>query len=156
MFHLSDVEDWRHFDMMHPTFAEEPCNVRLGLCTDEFASHWQYSGTSSCSPIILTPYNLPWFSDGYASNIARCVNMMELTLHGMKSHDSHVLMLSLIPIAFCEMLPEHVWSALMEVSLLFQSICSTTLNVTKLYELEYSVAVIMCNLEKIFSPAFFD
>ncbi|KAL0296042.1 UNVERIFIED_CONTAM: hypothetical protein Sradi_6656300 [Sesamum radiatum] len=96
------------------------------------------------------------FSDGYASNIARCVNMMELTMHGMKSHDSHVLMQSLILIAFCEMLLEHVWSALMEVSLLFQSICSTTLNVTKLYELEYSVGVIMCNLEKIFSPAFFD
>ncbi|KAL0417098.1 UNVERIFIED_CONTAM: hypothetical protein Slati_3541700 [Sesamum latifolium] len=62
----------------------------------------------------------------------------------------------LILIAFREMLPEHVWSALTAVSLLFQSICSTTLDVHKLHELENSVAIILCNLEKIFPPAFFD
>ncbi|KAL0290417.1 UNVERIFIED_CONTAM: hypothetical protein Scaly_2671400 [Sesamum calycinum] len=41
-------------------------------------------------------------------------------------------------------LPEYVWSALTEVSPLFQSICSTTLDVHKLHELENSVAIIMC------------
>ncbi|KAL0405155.1 UNVERIFIED_CONTAM: hypothetical protein Slati_3829400 [Sesamum latifolium] len=62
----------------------------------------------------------------------------------------------LIPIAFHEMLFEHVWSALTEVSLLLQSVCSTKLNVHKLHELENSVALILCNLEKIFPPAFFN
>ncbi|KAK4406531.1 hypothetical protein Sango_0659600 [Sesamum angolense] len=65
-------------------------------------------------------------------------------------------MQKLIPIAFCEMLLEHVWTALTEVSLLFQSICSTTLDVHKLQDLENSVAIVMCNLEKIFPPTFFD
>ncbi|KAL0445963.1 UNVERIFIED_CONTAM: hypothetical protein Slati_1724200 [Sesamum latifolium] len=82
--------------------------------------------------------------------------MTELRMHGMKSHDCHVFMQKLIPIAFSEMLPEHVWSALTEVTLLFQSICSTTLDVHKLHELENSAAIILCNLEKIFPPAFFD
>ncbi|KAL0337633.1 UNVERIFIED_CONTAM: hypothetical protein Scaly_2038400 [Sesamum calycinum] len=77
-------------------------------------------------------------------------------MHEMKSHDRHVFMQKLIPIAFREMLSEHVWSALIEVSLLFQSICSTTLDVHKLHELDNSVAIILCNLEKIFFPAFFD
>ncbi|KAL0389919.1 UNVERIFIED_CONTAM: hypothetical protein Scaly_0349000 [Sesamum calycinum] len=95
------------------------------------------------------------FPNGYASNLTRCVEMTELRMHGMKSHDCHVFMQKLILIAFHEMLPEHVWSALTEVSLLFQSICSTTLDVHKLHELENSVAIIMCNLEKIFPPAFF-
>ncbi|KAK4390262.1 hypothetical protein Sango_2089500 [Sesamum angolense] len=54
------------------------------------------------------------------------------------------------------MLSEHVWSSLTEVSLLFQSICSTTLDVRKLHELENSVAIILCNFEKIFSSIFFD
>ncbi|KAL0401501.1 UNVERIFIED_CONTAM: hypothetical protein Slati_4180000 [Sesamum latifolium] len=54
------------------------------------------------------------FSDGYTSNLARCVDMMELRLHGMKSHDCHVFMQKLIPIAFREILPESVWSALTE------------------------------------------
>ncbi|KAL0417048.1 UNVERIFIED_CONTAM: hypothetical protein Slati_3536700 [Sesamum latifolium] len=59
------------------------------------------------------------FSDGYASNLACCVYMKELWLHGMKSHDCHVFMQKLIPIAFREMLRESVWSGLTEVNLLF-------------------------------------
>ncbi|KAK4388614.1 hypothetical protein Sango_2468000 [Sesamum angolense] len=59
------------------------------------------------------------FSDGYTSNLAHCVDMNELMLHGMKSHDYHVFMKKLIPIAFYKMLPESMWSALAEVSLLF-------------------------------------
>ncbi|KAL0290565.1 UNVERIFIED_CONTAM: hypothetical protein Scaly_2666700, partial [Sesamum calycinum] len=59
-------------------------------------------------------------------------------------------------IAFREILLEHVWSGLIEVSLLLQSTYSTTLDVHKLHELENSIAIIMCNLEKIFPPAFFD
>ncbi|KAL0333959.1 UNVERIFIED_CONTAM: hypothetical protein Sangu_1552100, partial [Sesamum angustifolium] len=77
-------------------------------------------------------------------------------MHGIKSHDYHVFMKKLIPIAFREILPEHVRSTLTEASLLFQSICSTMLDVHKLHELENSVVTILCNLEKIFPPAFFD
>ncbi|KAL0306921.1 UNVERIFIED_CONTAM: hypothetical protein Sradi_6109400 [Sesamum radiatum] len=51
------------------------------------------------------------FPDRYASNLACCVNMMELRMHGMKSYNCHVLQ-KLIPIAFRKMLPGHVWSAL--------------------------------------------
>ncbi|KAK4398130.1 hypothetical protein Sango_1288500 [Sesamum angolense] len=96
------------------------------------------------------------FPDRYASNLSRCVDMTELRLHGMKNHDCHIFMQKLIPVAFREMVPEHVWSALMEVSLMFQVLCSTTLDIRKVQELENSVAVIICNLEKVFPPAFFD
>ncbi|KAL0462110.1 UNVERIFIED_CONTAM: hypothetical protein Slati_0098600 [Sesamum latifolium] len=96
------------------------------------------------------------FSDGYTSNLSRCVDLNGLKMHGIKSHDCHVFMERLIPIAFREMLPEFVWSALIEVSLLFQSISSATLDVNKIKELKESVAIIICNLEKIFPPAFFD
>ncbi|KAL0457803.1 UNVERIFIED_CONTAM: hypothetical protein Slati_0407500 [Sesamum latifolium] len=40
------------------------------------------------------------FPDGYASNLARCVDMTKLRMHGMKSHDCHVFMQKLIPVAF--------------------------------------------------------
>ncbi|KAL0456083.1 UNVERIFIED_CONTAM: hypothetical protein Slati_0947500 [Sesamum latifolium] len=96
------------------------------------------------------------FPDAYSSNLARCVETMELRMHGIKSHDCHVFMQKLILIAFREMLSEHVQSALIEVSLSFQSICSTTLDVHKLHELENTVAITLCNLEKIFPPVFFD
>ncbi|KAK4389756.1 hypothetical protein Sango_2312600 [Sesamum angolense] len=54
------------------------------------------------------------FPNGYASNLGHCVDTTELWMHGMKSHDCHVFMHKLIPIAFREMLPEHVWAALTE------------------------------------------
>ncbi|KAL0297732.1 UNVERIFIED_CONTAM: hypothetical protein Sradi_6825300 [Sesamum radiatum] len=96
------------------------------------------------------------FPDGYTSNIARCVDIANLRLHSMKSHDCHVFMQKLIPIAFRELLLEFVWGALVELSILFQVLCSTTLDVKKVQELEENVSIIMCNLEKIFPPAFFD
>ena len=91
------------------------------------------------------------FSVRYASNLARCVDMMELRMHGMKSYDCHIFIQKLIPITFCGMLPVHVWSSLMEMSLLFSVLCSTMLDVTKLHELKGSVAAILCNLENISS-----
>ncbi|KAL0311219.1 UNVERIFIED_CONTAM: hypothetical protein Sangu_2416600 [Sesamum angustifolium] len=39
MCHPFDAEAWKHFDRMYPNFAEEPHNVRLGLCTDGFAPY---------------------------------------------------------------------------------------------------------------------
>ncbi|KAL0310455.1 UNVERIFIED_CONTAM: hypothetical protein Scaly_2926700 [Sesamum calycinum] len=96
------------------------------------------------------------FPDGYTSNLGRCIDLNELKLNGMKSHDCHVFMERLIPTTFREMLSEFVWNALTEVSLLFQVISSATLDINKVKELEESVAIIVCNLEKIFPPAFFD
>ena len=67
------------------------------------------------------------FPDGYASNIARCVDMRKHKLFGMKSHYCHVFMQRLILIAFREMLPSVVWQALTELSLFFQDLTSTVL-----------------------------
>ncbi|CAL5192329.1 unnamed protein product [Lathyrus oleraceus] len=60
MRHPSDGAAWKHFDMIHPDFAAEPRNVRLGLCSDGFTPYVQASGSGySCWPVIVTPYNLP-------------------------------------------------------------------------------------------------
>lgn len=57
--------------------------------------------------------------DGYASNIAQCVNLDDYNFTGLKSHDCHIFMLRLLPIAFREMLPKAVWDALTELSCYF-------------------------------------
>ena len=53
--------------------------------------------------------------DGYASNIAKCANIDKGRMLGMKSHDCHVFMECLLPIAF-RSLPEFVWNAIAEIS----------------------------------------
>ncbi|KAL0288409.1 UNVERIFIED_CONTAM: hypothetical protein Sangu_2658800 [Sesamum angustifolium] len=62
----------------------------------------------------------------------------------------------LILVAFRELHPKLVWSALIEVRILFQVLWSITIDVKKVQELEENIAIIMCHLEKIFPPAFFD
>ncbi|XP_021728483.1 uncharacterized protein LOC110695577 [Chenopodium quinoa] len=59
MSHPSDGEAWKHLDEEYPSFAAEPRNVRLGLCTDGFSPFGKTGRQYSCWPVILTPYNLP-------------------------------------------------------------------------------------------------
>ena len=92
--------------------------------------------------------------DGYASNIARCVTGGKL--QGMKSHDCHVFMERLMPLAFWDLLDKPIWDALTDLSRFFRDICSKTLNEKDMSILEKNIIEITCKLEKIFPPSFFD
>jgi len=45
-----------------------------------------------------------FFSNGHASNISRLVNLEECRLYRIKSHNCHVFMQTLIPLAYCDLL----------------------------------------------------
>eukprot|EP00258_Populus_trichocarpa_P021372 XP_024437391.1 uncharacterized protein LOC112323423 [Populus trichocarpa] len=59
MMHPSDGEAWKEFNRVHLSFASDPRNIRLGLCTDGFCPFDMSSNTYSCWPVIVTVYNLP-------------------------------------------------------------------------------------------------
>ena len=59
MQHPSNSITWKHFNDVHPNFAIEIKNVKLGLYTDGFQSFGQSGQQYSCWPIIMTVYNLP-------------------------------------------------------------------------------------------------
>ena len=59
MRHPSDGEAWKHFDRVHPDFAAEPRNVRLGLCSDGFTPYNLSANAYSCWPVLVTSYDLP-------------------------------------------------------------------------------------------------
>ena len=46
-------------NQLHPSFAIESRNVRLGLCTDGFQPFGQTGQQYSSWPVIVSPYNLP-------------------------------------------------------------------------------------------------
>jgi hypothetical protein len=96
------------------------------------------------------------FPDGFASNLGRCVDLRTSKLHGMKSHDCHVFMERLLPVALKELLPLHVWKALTEISQFFRDLCASTIKVSYIDRLDKNIAEILCKLEKIFPPAFFN
>ncbi|CAH9125322.1 unnamed protein product [Cuscuta epithymum] len=77
-------------------------------------------------------------------------------MKSMKSHDFHVMMQRLLPIALKENLPNNVWACICDVSQLFQLLCSPVLDIQAIQELHRNVPTILCNLEKIFPPSFLD
>jgi len=96
------------------------------------------------------------FPDGHASNITRLVNMEECRLYGMKCHDCHVFMQTLIPLAFRDLLLKGILNALTEISHFFRDLCSSKLNVDHIERLETNIVETLCKLEMIFPPSFFD
>ncbi|KAL0386229.1 UNVERIFIED_CONTAM: hypothetical protein Sradi_3017200 [Sesamum radiatum] len=57
--------------------------------------------------------------DGYASNISRHTNVKEQTIGGLKSHDNHVLIQQLLPLAVRRSLPKNVVDTLIELEKIF-------------------------------------
>ncbi|KAA0041519.1 transposase [Cucumis melo var. makuwa] len=64
---------------------------------------------------------------GYSSNFRSFVSLENLTLSGLKSHDCHVLMQQLLPIAIRGVLPNNVRVAITRLCSFFNAICSKTL-----------------------------
>ncbi|KAM1948029.1 hypothetical protein ACFX15_008273 [Malus domestica] len=101
---------------------------------------------------------LKWvkYPDGYAASISRNVKVGEKKISGLKHHDCHVLLQRLIPVGIRKFLPENVVEPIIELSSFFQQICAKTLCVVDLERLKENIVYILCKLEQIFPPAFFD
>ncbi|XP_057803224.1 uncharacterized protein LOC131018523 [Salvia miltiorrhiza] len=59
MRHLADSPAWSTFDSLHPDFAKDCRNVRLGLASDGINPFKNMSVSHITWPVILIPYNLP-------------------------------------------------------------------------------------------------
>ncbi|KAF7139861.1 hypothetical protein RHSIM_Rhsim06G0085100 [Rhododendron simsii] len=94
--------------------------------------------------------------DGYASNISRSFQNKEHKVSGMKSHDNHILMQQLLPLALRRVLPKQVRSPLIKLCNFFRELCSKVLHARDLIRLEKQIAITLCELERIFPPSFFD
>jgi len=91
---------------------------------------------------------------GYSSNIQSLVSMQNLKLVGLKSHDCHILMQQLLPVAIHGILPKNVRQTITSLCALFSSICSKVIDPLKLDELQAEIVIILCQLEMFFPPSF--
>ena len=62
----------------------------------------------------------------------------------------------LLPVAFRGFLPENIWLCLAELSFFYRKLCAKEISEDYITSLEQNVAVLLCKLEKIFPPGFFN
>ena len=74
----------------------------------------------------------------------------------MKSHDCHVLMQQLLPVALRAVLDKPVRVAVIRLCLFFTEICSKTIDVSRLPKIQSDIVETLCLLEMYFPPSFFD
>lgn len=92
--------------------------------------------------------------DGFSSNVSRCVRVAEKKLVGLKSHDCHVIMQYLLPLAIRRVLPRKVVRLLLELSGFFRNLCTKVGTAAHFALLR--IASVLCHLEKSLPPSFFD
>ena len=95
------------------------------------------------------------FPDSFASNISRYVNVDNCKVSRLKSHDCYVLLQKILPIRIRGYLNTDIQNVVIELIGFFQSLCSQTLRMDDLKELEKQIKLVLSKLEMIFSPTFF-
>ncbi|KAJ9545766.1 hypothetical protein OSB04_025473 [Centaurea solstitialis] len=93
---------------------------------------------------------------GYSANIKKLVSMKDLKLLGMKSHDCHVLMTHMIPIAIRGILPDRIRHTITKLCLFFNMIHSKVIDPEVLDSWQKDIIMTLCQLEMYFPPSFFD
>ncbi|CAA7058756.1 unnamed protein product [Microthlaspi erraticum] len=101
---------------------------------------------------ILKGARLP---DGFSSNISRCIDLRQRRMQGLKSHDCHVIMGHLLPIAIRNVSSPNVTSVITEFCQFFREICSKVVDVNELVNLQKQIVIILCHMEMLFPPSFF-
>jgi hypothetical protein len=104
---------------------------------------------------FLHDLNVP---SGYSSNFKRLVSVkdMKMNFNLMKSHDRHVLMIALLPVALRGIKTELVHDAATSLCLFFNVIEQKVIDEEKLSDLERRHLETLCLLEATFPPSFFD
>jgi hypothetical protein len=93
------------------------------------------------------------FPDGFAAGFRRAINLKTGKLIGVKSHDYHVTMEWLLPNMLCGYMHKDVWKILTVLSYFYRQLCAKEI---KKEMMEKEIMVLLCMLEKIFSPGWFN
>nr|XP_027096067.1 uncharacterized protein LOC113715963 [Coffea arabica] len=101
---------------------------------------------------ILKKVKVP---DGYSATISKSVHLKPPKLTGLKSHDNHILLQQLLPLCYRKLLPKSVLSPLIKLSKYFRDLCCKALCPRELLRMEKEIAVVLCQLERVFPPSFF-
>jgi hypothetical protein len=96
------------------------------------------------------------FLDGYTTGFRRAVNLESGKLSGVRSHVYHTFMERLLPVIFCGYLYNDVLTTLVELSHFYRQQCAREIKKDMTEKLDEQIPVLICKLEKIFPPGWFN
>jgi len=141
---LEAYERTRH---LHPEKTEDGCHyLRPASYT---LSNEEKESMFECLSSIKVP-------SGFSSNIKRIINVPEKKFVNLKSHDYHVIMMQLLPVALRRILPPYVRLATVKVCAFLNAISQKAINPLDLATLQNDVVQCLVSFELVFPPPFFD
>ena len=96
------------------------------------------------------------FPDRFAANLSKSVKLDKQKFIGIKSHDLHIIIQRLLPVALRGFIPEKEWKDISELCFFYRQICAKEIDRERMRELEKEIPVLLCKLEKMFPPGFFN
>ena len=97
------------------------------------------------------------FLDGYAANLARYISEDgSRVVVKLKTHSCHILLQRVIPAGLRGLVRKDVYEAITELGTFFMELCSRNRRIDVVKRLKKEISLILCKIEKIFPPAFFD
>ncbi|XP_071714749.1 uncharacterized protein [Rutidosis leptorrhynchoides] len=94
--------------------------------------------------------------DGFGSNFKNKVIENYTKIAGLKSHDHHIMMQHLLPVGVRAYLDTSISTPIIELCLFFKQLCARTLMMSDMEDAKVKLINILCSLEQIFPPSFFD
>jgi hypothetical protein len=96
------------------------------------------------------------FLNGYATSFRWGGNLESGKLSGVKSHDYQIFMERHLLVIFCGYLNDDVWKVLAELSHFYRQLYTKEIKKEMMEKLEKKILVLLCKLEKIFPPRWFN
>jgi hypothetical protein len=93
---------------------------------------------------------------GFSSNVKGIINVPKKKFLNLKSHDCHVLMTQLLPVALRGILPPNVRLATMKLCVFLSAISQKAINLAHLANLQKDMVQCLISFELVFTPSFFD
>lgn len=107
----------------------------------------EFEKFAKCIECLRTP-------SGYSSDLGKCIR--KKNFGGLKSHDYHVLMQQVLPLALRGLMKPGPRMAVMRMCKVFRRLCTAVYNPSDFPSLQADVAESMALLEIEFPPSFFD
>ena len=86
---------------------------------------------------------------GFSSNIKDIINVLEKKFLNLKSHDCHMLMMQLLPVALIGILPPHVRLAIVKLCAFLHAISQKAINQVELATLQNDVVQCLVSFELV-------